>query len=657
MFCNLTQVVKNNILSVQTKVLRLIPAVAFAAVSASAVLLSAATWNGSVDSNWSTAANWDVAPVAGDALVFSDVTQTNQPLNNNIVGGQFSGITFNANSFINDVGSDDLMTVSGNSFQLGSGGIIASSIGANRKIDVQNDIVLAANATIGSNQAGTTLELSGDISGSFGLLKGSGSGTVRLSGNNSFTGGIVYPGDGGTIEFTTAANTGVSSALGANGTINIRSAGLVYVGTDPAGHVTNRSFALQSGGGNLNGLAASGVGTLEITSNFGSGSRNNQFYGTGVGIMSGTVTLSGGASYSFVKNGTGTWILSGTTSNNISRGRINDGTVIAAKDGALGTGMTVPTNQWLIESGGTLGFQGNINYSTQTPLLVSGAGDTDNGHTGAIANISGTNSFAGDIALAGNTTFGADAGVLTLTGLIAEDSALNSYTLTKNGPGTLVLAHATGNTYQGGTVVQQGTLYVNNATGSATGTGAVSVGSDATLAGPGSISGALTLDGQVSPGQSPGVLTLGGGATFNDGSGYLWQINDATGTEGINFDHLDITGSLAFTATGADPFVLSIESLDALNLPGEMSNFNKDVDNSWNIATATGGILGLTSNNYLIDKSGIQNELDGFFTLVANGNDLVLNYTAFPIPEPNSFVLLGLGSLLVIRRRRSRGEK
>ena len=75
--------------------------------------------------------------------------------------------------------------------------------------------------------------------------------------------------------------------------------------------------------------------------------------------------------------------------------------------------------------------------------------------------------------------------------------------MTKNGTGTWVLgANGTSNTYSGGTNILGGMLAVDTVSGSGTGTGNVSVASNATLAGSGAISGVVTVNvgGTLSPG-------------------------------------------------------------------------------------------------------------------------------------------------------------
>ena len=82
--------------------------------------------------------------------------------------------------------------------------------------------------------------------------------------------------------------------------------------------------------------------------------------------------------------------------------------------------------------------------------------------------------------------------------------------LTKSGGAKLTLTGANG--YQGGTIVDSGTLLANNTTGSGTGSGGVTVNSGGIFGGTGSISGAVTVNagGTLAPGASIESLDIGG---------------------------------------------------------------------------------------------------------------------------------------------------
>lgn len=145
-----------------------------------------------------------------------------------------------------------------------------------------------------------------------------------------------------------------------------------------------------------------------------------------------------------------------------------------------------------------------------------------------------------------------NASTLTLAGpAITVDSGITatigstiagSAGLTKNGSGSLTLTRA--NTYSGTTTVNAGTLAVMNATGSATGTGPLTVSIGAKLVGTGTIGGTVTNSGMVAPGTSPGTLHIAG-EYIQTAAGRL-EIEIASAA---SFDRLEITGSASLAGT------------------------------------------------------------------------------------------------------------
>lgn len=139
-----------------------------------------------------------------------------------------------------------------------------------------------------------------------------------------------------------------------------------------------------------------------------------------------------------------------------------------------------------------------------------GAGSTTIGSVSALT--SGTADFTGAItlrdnnaALAERLALNLDSGILTgygvnVTGLISEQRGTSSsgapadvLSLVKTGAGVATLRAA--NTFNGGVTVNEGTLLVMNTTGSATGTGQVTVNAGAVLGGTGRIAGPVVLNG------------------------------------------------------------------------------------------------------------------------------------------------------------------
>ncbi|MSU23622.1 MAG: PEP-CTERM sorting domain-containing protein [Opitutus sp.] len=241
---------------------------------------------------------------------------------------------------------------------------------------------------------------------------------------------------------------------------------------------------------------------------------------------------------------------------------------------------------------------------------------------------------------------------LTLAGIISGSSSLDYL-----GTGTLTLTGA--NTYTGGTSVSGGKLFVNNASGSGTGTGTVTVGSGGVLGGAGFISGALVLNSgaTLAPGNSPGTLTVGP-TTMASAAIFAFDINNAVGIAGTNWDLLSISGALNFTATPAAPLTLNLTSLTTANTAGLLTNFNAATAFSWQFVSTTGGITGFSAGAFQYNTSQFQNSLAGGSFGVSqsvDGKNLFLNFS--PVPEPSTWALLvtGLGALALTTRRRRRG--
>ena len=114
-------------------------------------------------------------------------------------------------------------------------------------------------------------------------------------------------------------------------------------------------------------------------------------------------------------------------------------------------------------------------------------------------------------------------GAFNLTNLISGSGSLT------NLGGSPSLTGA--NTYSGGTTVSGGTLFVNNTTGSGTGSGAVTVLSGAGLGGTGIVSVAVSIPsaGRLVPGNGGiGTLSINGALTLSAGSTNTFDVNGTT---------------------------------------------------------------------------------------------------------------------------------
>ena len=142
------------------------------------LVLSTRTWSGlGIDTNWTTAANWQqgLVPSANDDLVFPAGSLKRSNNNDFAPNTSFRSITFSGSGY----------TLSGNAITLGSNGISSTVAGSNI---VSLPIALSANETI-NTVANANLGLGGVLSGAGGLTT-VGPGTVLISGNsdNTYTG-------------------------------------------------------------------------------------------------------------------------------------------------------------------------------------------------------------------------------------------------------------------------------------------------------------------------------------------------------------------------------------------------------------------------------------------------------------------------------------
>jgi fibronectin-binding autotransporter adhesin len=215
--------------------------------------------------------------------------------------------------------------------------------------------------------------------------------------------------------------------------------------------------------------------------------------------------------YALHKAGVGTLVLGG--SNSYTTGSyVDNGTLIVTTNNALGTTASGTT----VGSGCTLGFRGNVNYTTAEAVAAVGTGV---GGVGAISNVSGTNTFAGAINFPDHITIGASSGRLNLLGNFTDAGGAWKG-LTKVGSGTVALS---GVVYpRDWSAVSAGTLLINGVLSNKY-TFGLAVSSGATLGGMGTVTCGLSLPSgaTLAPGDPVGTLTLtnnASGLVFASGS-------------------------------------------------------------------------------------------------------------------------------------------
>jgi hypothetical protein len=178
----------------------------------------------------------------------------------------------------------------------------------------------------------------------------------------------------------------------------------------------------------------------------------------------------------------------------------------------------------------------------------------------------------------------------------------------------------------GGQTLEVGGLVVNNGTID----GTTNINSGGLVQGAGNFGPINVLaGGKISPGNSPGRLTSGS-ATWGSNGTFVFEMDDASGTAGDNWDQWNINGNLSITAgSTSSRFVIA---LNTLGKGGNAAGFIKEENYSWFIAVATLGVTNFDTRRVLIDTSKFINPTSGAFSLSLAGGNLYLNYNASIAP-------------------------
>ena len=467
---------------------------------------------------------------------------------------------------------------------------------------------------VGANNADTTY--SGGLGGSaLGVFTKVGAGTLTLSGNNST---VVT-----TISAGTLALGNVNALL--TSTLDTGASGAQAVTFTVAGTNTYRL-------GGLTGADALAIGGNTIWVGF------NLASTTYSGILSGTGGL--------------TKFFSGTLTL---------------------TGANLHTGDTTVDLGGTLAL-GNVNAIANSTL--------DTGASGAQAvtfTAAGTNTYnvgglkgADALAIGANTlSVGANGQNTSYAGVLSGSTGA----LTKTGAGILTLSGA--NLHSGNTTVHAGTLKLDlsgsisnsaaiivgdaGSTGThldvTTKTGGLTIGLAQTLQGIGQIDGNTTILGTHAPGNSPGLQTFNGNLAYATGAMLNWELaanvsTDTSGVRGTDFDAADVLNTGLFTiATGVTSSLIFNAAGSTVDFTGAFWTSN----HSW--LAYSDAVAPALSSPAIFDTITVSPDslaaplTGGTFAWSQSGYDVVLNYTA--APEPGTMGLLGLGAVLLLRRRRA----
>jgi fibronectin-binding autotransporter adhesin len=584
-------------------------------------------------------------------------------------------VTTSANNPLNTRG---IFTVNDGVVIIGSGGIVnnvGTAVGSSQvnvfggTLNMQGYNIGALNGQ--TSPAGAGLNLTGGI-----LLN---AGSIATTGSNfNQSGGALVRNTIGTTAIAGPYNV-TSSAPGFNFTVP--STAPVNYGNPAVGGATMVLDSVTAGGAvavTAASLNRAGTGTLNIIPMGGSlGTNETVTFTTSpatiqtttatnlvpVYVVAQTNGTSNTAGTYVTQTGNGLYPLTYSTLTDITLGTSSD--IFDASGASTNTTLNSALNLLALRSSVVVNLNGN------TLTIGSGASPAGVLLNGGSITGGGTLSFGGNEAViyagAGSpsiitTTITGTAGLTFFGGAATATVAAGMLQITTDNTATLTA---------GAVNINGGIFAADNSGGSATGSLAVNVNSGGTLAGNGSIAGAVTVGrfGTVAPGvggsTATGALSIHGNTVFAREADLAIRL----GASG-NSDALQIVGSSTTLMFQYGAVV------DLTALPG----FNPLQNASYTIATTGGGAYKtmsmtgaastiasgtviatyaqatgpvLTDPVTISLASGFGSmPLGASFDLVTSGVNLELNYTA--VPEPVHVLLLGCGALLTwlgIRRR------
>ncbi|HYC85572.1 MAG TPA: autotransporter-associated beta strand repeat-containing protein, partial [Chryseosolibacter sp.] len=507
------------------------------------------------------------------------------------------------------------------------------------------------NLTVGSNNASTTF--SGVIQNAGGViaLVKNGTGTLELSGNNSYSGittinaGTIRLGASGTspnspLGTTTNRTTVVSGATldlngftlataepltlngtgvgGAGALINSSATGVSYSGLITLG--SNASVVADAGGINLTNTGNITGATFGLT-----------LGGTGNGSLSSAVNTTSGA---VTKAGTGRWTVSGNSTytglTTISAGTLRLGGAGSGANTPLGT----VTSGTTVSNGAVLDLNG-FNLSIAEALTVNGTGIASGG---ALTNSSVTNvTYSGLLTLASSSSIVASAGTISLTNIGTISGAGFDLTLggstggsvssiigtgtgrvLKEGAGTWTLSGS--NTFTGGVIINAGTLQAGNA-------GAMNSGAPNELTFGAGTSGVFRLNGfDITVSNLNSDPVVGTPIVENGVAGTRTLTVNTSGSstyEGILRN--GAAGTLALTKSGTGALTLNGNNsyTGTTTLSAGTLNINSGTAIGSGTFTIGGGVIDNTSGGAVALSSNNAQNWNGNFTFTGT-NDLDL---------------------------------
>ena len=200
------------------------------------------------------------------------------------------------------------------------------------------------------------------------------------------------------------------------------------------------------------------------------------------------------------------------------------------------------------------------------------------------------------VSFVGNATIDVNGNTISFANPIGNSGSGALTVASTAANGVFVLQGA--NTYSGGTTVSSGTLKVNNATGSGTGSGSVSVASGAKLGGSGIISGTVTFaSGALAILDNSGPLTISGALAASANVVHLNLTNNVPpGTYLLaSYNSTGSSGAFAATPVIDSGSLLAGGTASITTVAGQV-NLIVPPSSSTNVLISSGNPSGYTSN-------------------------------------------------------------
>lgn len=556
-------------------------------------------------------------------------------------------------------------TITGGSVGFVTGGLGSGAISVNNASltykGVNTDDLSSQGLSIGAggaaiNIGSNNVTYSTAVTGTGAFAK-SGTGTLTMQGNNTFTGSTTING-GGLVLGGSSASTGGTTLNGADTFIEL--AGDSSLGAVPGVAATN--LTLNPGAGNTSSVKFNGATTLAANRNISLSS------GTGILNTNGNaVTISGslGGSGNLVKNGSGVLTLGSTAtasgSTTINAGGITVGNVNALPSGAIvlnnDAAITITQNSGQTINNVTVNGTNSITATNNTANVfslgnITGGSGTLTYSTRFVGDLTGSwSGFTGTIALGGDAGyrfFGSATGSSAVTLDLGTRGITVRSTQTSITLGALI--GASGSTLSGST---GGTGNVQNINYTIGGKNL-----DTTFAGVIQNGGGTTAITKV----GSGTLILSGANTFT-GDTTISAGTLALGANDVlaNTSAIKLNGGTLAAGTFTDTLgTLSLSANSSITLGSGGSLIFADssaLSSAWGSYTLSigGNFVNGSSIRFGTSSGGITTAQLGLISI--NGESATIDSNGYlsAIPEPSTWAALaGLSGLAFAAGRRRR---